>query len=218
MDSRQFPPLAGAERALRRPEQASISEMRRVIGSCPKEEIAKFVRAHHGSTNVVLTFPAFAVQAVPPTRSTMASSMLATLSNYLKPHRAEAISRIRTNSFWLVALLLVTYLLPTPFLLNFTKWNSVDLLSYIWKIGARCLRQALSSPDFSDLFSELTVGSLLTYNILQSAYAIKYPRQPLPSISPKKRTAAAPTPTKAKRLSELVSPPVREHASMTSIP
>ncbi|KAF9053937.1 hypothetical protein BDZ89DRAFT_1125628 [Hymenopellis radicata] len=115
----------------------------------------------------------------------MAASIFSTISNYLKPHRAEAISRIRTNSFFLVALLLVTYLLPTPFLLNFTKWNSPEFSSYIWKIG-----------------------SLLAYNILQSAYAIKYPRQPFPPLSPKKRSVAA-TPNKGKRLAELVSSPPR---------
>ncbi|KAF8921058.1 hypothetical protein CPB85DRAFT_1428076 [Mucidula mucida] len=120
----------------------------------------------------------------------MAASIFSRISNYLKPHRAEAISRIRTNSFFLVALLLVTYLLPTPFLLNFSKWNSPEFSSYIWKI-------------------ELAVGSLLAYNILQSAYAIKYPRQPFaPLSSPKKRSVAA-TPNKGKRLSELVASPPR---------
>ncbi|KIY64255.1 hypothetical protein CYLTODRAFT_425387 [Cylindrobasidium torrendii FP15055 ss-10] len=105
------------------------------------------------------------------------------------PHPPEAISRIRTNSFCLVVLALVTYLLPTPFLLNFTLKDAHGLSSGIW-------------------YFEVLLGAILSSNIIVSAYALKYPRPPLPG--PKYRTVImSPAPPRRKRLSDLVSTPPR---------
>lgn len=49
------------------------------------------------------------------------SSVLSTITNHLKPHKAEAIQRIRSNVLGLVAALTISYLLPVPSLLSASR-------------------------------------------------------------------------------------------------
>jgi len=50
--------------------------------------------------------------------NSLLSSTLTAVSNHLKPHRAEALQRIRLNALCLVTTLIVSYLLPVPSLLT----------------------------------------------------------------------------------------------------
>ena len=58
-------------------------------------------------------FVLLSAQEMPP----KSSSLLSTIANNLKPHKAEAIQRIRFNTICLVATLILSYLLPVPSLL-----------------------------------------------------------------------------------------------------
>ncbi|KAF6760708.1 hypothetical protein DFP72DRAFT_881305 [Ephemerocybe angulata] len=97
--------------------------------------------------------------------------------NRFKPHRTEALLRIRFNMLGLVVLFILATLLPLPSLpkaiiVTLTrryseKWNNE------WTYRWICV-------------FETSLAVIFSVNILQSAYAIKYPR-------------AAPPPTPAKR-------------------
>jgi hypothetical protein len=50
--------------------------------------------------------------------SSLLSSTIIAVSNHLKPHRAEALQRIRLNGLCLITTLIVSYLLPIPSLLT----------------------------------------------------------------------------------------------------
>ena len=50
--------------------------------------------------------------------SSFLSSTITAVSSHLKPHRAEALQRIRLNGLCLVTALIVSYLLPVPSLLT----------------------------------------------------------------------------------------------------
>ncbi|KAJ7126900.1 hypothetical protein C8R44DRAFT_779838 [Mycena epipterygia] len=130
------------------------------------------------------------------------SPTMQSIGNYFKPHRTEALLRIRTNAFavLLIAVLssLVSWIpaLPTALAIALSgkrhrSWSSD------WIYGALCT---------------IEVGAvvLLSLNILQAAYAVKYPRAPLPpSPSPAKPKGihmAPPTPQRSLRLSPNSSP------------
>ncbi|KAF8159228.1 hypothetical protein B0H34DRAFT_767419 [Crassisporium funariophilum] len=135
---------------------------------------------------------------MPPKATAFLSSTLATVSNHLKPHRAEAIQRIRSNTLCLVTFLILSYLLPFPSLFtairtffvasNYKPWTTEWFYEWICVI-------------------EMGVVSVFSYNILEAAFAIKYPRAPLPQVtSPMKPHAVgtfSPTP---KRPFQVLSP------------
>ena len=50
--------------------------------------------------------------------TSLLSSTITAISNHLKPHRAEALQRIRLNGLCLITTLIVSYLLPIPSLLT----------------------------------------------------------------------------------------------------
>ncbi|KAK0469004.1 uncharacterized protein EV420DRAFT_1633441 [Desarmillaria tabescens] len=126
----------------------------------------------------------------------MLNTNISLISNYIKPHRAEAIARIRTNTFILVLLAVATHLLPVPSLFRAFRAVSSSSDGYDGIYGYLCLL-------------EVALSSVLVYNILQSVYAIKYPRPipspPASSAKAKRKTIQA-SPTPARRLSELVTP------------
>ncbi|KAK0484592.1 hypothetical protein IW261DRAFT_1560244 [Armillaria novae-zelandiae] len=125
----------------------------------------------------------------------MLNTKISLISNYIKPHRAEAIARIRTNTFFLVLLAVATHLLPVPSLLRAIRAVSSSSDAYDGIYGYLCLL-------------EVALSSVLVYNILQSVYAVKYPRPTSPpssSAKAKRKTIQA-SPTPARRLSQLVTP------------
>ncbi|KAG7442931.1 uncharacterized protein BT62DRAFT_935656 [Guyanagaster necrorhizus] len=125
----------------------------------------------------------------------MLHTNISLISSYIKPHRAEAIARIRTNTFFLVLLAVATHLLPLPSLPRAIRAVSSNSDAYDGIYGYLCLL-------------EVALSSVLVYNILQSLYAIKYPRPmpPPPSSAKSKRKAIQVSPTPPRRLSQLVTP------------
>jgi len=123
--------------------------------------------------------------------------MLNTFTNRLKPHKAEAIQRIRTNALCLITTLLLSYLLPVPSLptalrtlrssSHHTPWSAEWIWDWICLLGVSS--HETRDPHISTLL-ETALVTLLFYNILEASYAIKYPRAPPPPFkSPSKPKA-----------------------------
>ncbi|KAK0205464.1 hypothetical protein DFS33DRAFT_1383370 [Desarmillaria ectypa] len=166
---------------------------------CPSTTLFNFLAASLRRVSYLLTI------------TNMLNTNISFISNYIKPHRAEAIARIRTNTFFLVLLAVATHLLPVPSLLRAFRAVSSSSDGYDGTYGYLCLLGASSQSFGSPLTveKEVALSSVLVYNILQSVYAIKYPRQipPLPASSAKaKRKTIQASPTPARRLSQLVTP------------
>ncbi|KZP19748.1 hypothetical protein FIBSPDRAFT_862447 [Athelia psychrophila] len=107
----------------------------------------------------------------------MSSSLFTTLGNYLKPYPNEAFLRLRSSSLALVAAFLFTNLLPVPTPLG--AWIAVtssDETGLIWW-GLSCI--------------ELAIFGLLSLNITQSLWALRYPRKSLPPSTPSKPRSPA---------------------------
>ncbi|KAH8104117.1 hypothetical protein BXZ70DRAFT_685073 [Cristinia sonorae] len=98
------------------------------------------------------------------------------LMDWLKPRRSEAIARIRSNAFGLIALLISTLLSPLPNL-----WTAFRVVSTHADVGAfwwfLCATECLAL-------------GVMGVNILQASYALQYPPTQHPVMS-------APTPTKS---------------------
>jgi hypothetical protein len=134
----------------------------------------------------------------PKQASSTISSALSTVTNHLKPHKAEAIQRIRYNALCLFTTLVMSYLLPLPSLPSalrtafksspYAAWSN----QWVWE--QMCLL-------------EMAVVTLLCYNILEAAYAIKYPRTPLaPLTSPARVHTPHASLTTPKRPFKVLSP------------
>ncbi|KAJ7761873.1 hypothetical protein DFH07DRAFT_411284 [Mycena maculata] len=124
------------------------------------------------------------------------------IANYFKPHRSEALFRIRTNVFAVLLIAVLSSLVPRIPALPTALATALSGNRY----------RPWSSDWIYAWFCLLEVGAvtLLSLNILQAAYAVKYPRAPLPpSSSPAKtkglRVAPA-TPQRSFRLSPNSSP------------
>ncbi|KAI0078729.1 hypothetical protein K474DRAFT_1683688 [Panus rudis PR-1116 ss-1] len=91
------------------------------------------------------------------------------LSDWLKPSRNEAITRLRTNGFAVVALFIVTHLAPIPSLVTAVRvvLTRADVGAIWW------------------LFSvlETFVLAVLGMNILQASYALQYPPTSAPPLA-----------------------------------
>ncbi|KAF8185204.1 hypothetical protein BJ912DRAFT_973898 [Pholiota molesta] len=127
--------------------------------------------------------------ALAPQHATKTNSLISSVANHLKPHKAEAIQRLRFNVLYVLAVLILSYLLPIPSVLEASRTVLRGIDQPAW-----------SAEWFWQWFSvaELSLTALFSYNILESAYAIKYPRAPLPSIT---------SPAKAKtQVSSLATP------------
>ncbi|KAF8991065.1 hypothetical protein BDQ17DRAFT_314527 [Cyathus striatus] len=129
------------------------------------------------------------------------SSALTAISNHFKPYRAEAILRLRINTFCFLATVVLSYLLPVPGIFNAVRvvlkeshheqWTMEWLVLWVCRF-------------------EIAIAGIFGFNVLQSIYAIRYPRAPFSPIqSPahsKKRTPAS-APVTPKRTFKLpVSP------------
>ncbi|KDR74218.1 hypothetical protein GALMADRAFT_70717 [Galerina marginata CBS 339.88] len=140
-------------------------------------------------------------QPQPSSSSSFLSTTVTTITNHFKPHKAEAIHRIRTNALCLVTTFIVSYLLPG---------TVPSLPSALSTLFADNRYQAWTTEWVWEWACILETGliALFAYNILEAIYAIKYPRAPLPHItSPAKaKTNVPPTTSTPKRAFKILSP------------
>ncbi|KAF8959388.1 hypothetical protein BDZ97DRAFT_1837791 [Flammula alnicola] len=129
-------------------------------------------------------------------------SLISRVANHLKPHKAEAVQRLRFNALCLVTTLILSYLLPIPSVPSASR----RILKFTY-------HETWSTEWFWEWFciAEISIVLLVGCNILEAAYAIKYPRAPLPPVTspakPKIPTASLATPKRAfKVLSPHTSP------------
>jgi len=93
------------------------------------------------------------------TTMSLLSSTLTTVSNHLKPHKAEAVQRIRMNTLCLLATLVLSYLLPVPSIFSAVRallsssqnqrWSAEWAWEWIGVLGAFLLIRGLFSLIFS---------------------------------------------------------------------
>ncbi|KAI0654138.1 hypothetical protein C8Q70DRAFT_926369 [Cubamyces menziesii] len=137
------------------------------------------------------------------------STATASLVDWFKPLRSEAIARLRMNAVGLVGLTIFTNLLPVP-----SPWKAVDV---VWR------QRPTSAPYYYLCLAELAMFAMFLFNILQASYALKYPRAPLPPppspAKPPKSTPLSP-PSRQWRLSGLTpnSSPQRQQAFSSYAP
>ncbi|KAF5379476.1 hypothetical protein D9615_006650 [Tricholomella constricta] len=110
------------------------------------------------------------------------SSLLQTVSNHLKPHRAEALQRIRVNAFCFLLVIIFTNLLPLPTLQG-------------------ALRVVLSSNRPERWAADWPYR---WFCIAEAVYAVKYPRAPLPPTPARPKTLFDDAP--GKRAFKILSP------------
>ncbi|GLB43180.1 hypothetical protein LshimejAT787_1300810 [Lyophyllum shimeji] len=139
-------------------------------------------------------------------------SLFQTVSNHFKPHRAEALQRIRVNAFCLLLLFLLSNLLPFP-----------TLQSSVWTVFSSRKPERWASDWIYRwcCVAEATLATISAFNILESLYAIKYPR-PAPPPTParsKNLFKSAPTPNRPfKVLSPNTSPQPQKSFSTSQTP
>ncbi|KAF8888099.1 hypothetical protein BD779DRAFT_1785955 [Infundibulicybe gibba] len=129
--------------------------------------------------------------------SYLSSTMLA-ISNHFRPHRAEALQRIRTNAFCFLVILVVSNLLPLPSLQaalrNMFFTTQLERWSSDWFFRWFCL-------------FEVAIVSILGFNILEGVVAIRYPRAPLPPLaSPARSKLIHKSPAQPQRARSVLSP------------
>ncbi|KAM6497439.1 hypothetical protein JOM56_007912 [Amanita muscaria] len=135
--------------------------------------------------------------------------MLSRLVDALKPHRAEALQRVRTNAFCLLVLVVLSYLLPIPSV--FTAFNHAATRLMVpgrspeldgikpWTVIAVPPQPQMWSTEwvFGWLCTlEAAAVTIFLLNLLQGVYALKYPRAappPTPSKSPHKSLTSTPS-------------------------
>lgn len=166
-----------------------------------------------------LAYPFNMAQSATTTRaSPLKPTASITLVDHFKPHRSEALQRLRLNGFSLLTLFLLSNLLPLPSLQSAfhvlmakerEEWN----FEWWWKWGCLLGPSIVLLDSFRDKlmfvfwFTEATIALTLTYNVFESVYALKYPRAPLPPVH---------TPAKSKNLA--VSTPTPKRAFTTLSP
>ena len=156
--------------------------------------------------------------------TSLLSSTITAVSNHLKPHRAEALQRIRLNGLCLVTTLIVSYLLPIPSLLtavrilltssHHQRWSIEWIYEWVCVFGTYIYSWADEVNITYGLlfFIEMAIITIFAYNILEATYAVKYPRASLPQTTSSAATnskggiATSPTP---KRAFKVLSPNVR---------
>src|SRR5882757_873762 len=95
--------------------------------------------------------------------TSLLSSTITAISNHIKPHRAEALQRIRLNGLCLITTLIVSYLLPIPSLLtaarillkssHHQRWSAEWIYEWICVLGMydlmkRVVKIAYLTPFF----------------------------------------------------------------------
>ncbi|KAJ2925061.1 hypothetical protein H1R20_g12017, partial [Candolleomyces eurysporus] len=115
------------------------------------------------------------------------SKLRNSIVNRFKPHRAEAIQRIRYNVLGLVVLFTLASLLPFP-----------SLPTAIIAVASRKYSEKWENDWFYrwTCLVEVALLCIIAFNIFESGYAIKYPR-PAPPPTPGKPKNVFTSPTKA---------------------
>ncbi|KAJ3986407.1 hypothetical protein F5890DRAFT_1503712 [Lentinula detonsa] len=114
-------------------------------------------------------------------------STLASFTNYFRPHRGEAVVRLRSNAFGLVSVFISTWLLPVPSVVSAMRMllsGNNARTGFLAGNGSEWnVRKAVC-------LLELTIVAMLIYNVLEALYALQYPRKPLPpsGLSPAKKS------------------------------
>ena len=139
------------------------------------------------------------------------STATASLVDWFKPLRSEAIARLRMNAVGLVGLTIFTNLLPVP-----SPWKAVDVVwrqrptsapyYYLCLAGTSLHASPRYLVRLHEDVIELAMFAMFLFNVLQASYALKYPRAPLPPppspAKPPKSTPLSP-PSRQWRLSGL---------------
>ncbi|EIW53651.1 uncharacterized protein TRAVEDRAFT_133127 [Trametes versicolor FP-101664 SS1] len=141
--------------------------------------------------------------------SAASSSSSASLLDWFKPLRSEAIARLRTNTVGLVGLVILSNLLPVP-----SPWRAFDV---VWQ------RRPTSAPYYYLCAAEIALLAVLLFNVVQASYALKYPRvPPPPPPSPARKAKDTPlSPARQWRLSSSTTPnssPQRQKAFSSYAP
>ncbi|KAF5391118.1 hypothetical protein D9757_003063 [Collybiopsis confluens] len=126
--------------------------------------------------------------------------------NHFRPHRGEAVIRLRSNTFGLISIFISTWLLPIPSVISaFRLFSSKKALPYL---GVE--DQNAWNFDRIVCTLELAIVIILAYNVLEAFYALKYPRKsfPPPSHSPVKKPSPVGvfSPSPAKKPFRIISP------------
>ena len=155
--------------------------------------------------------------------TSLLSSTITAVLNHLKPHRAEALQRIRLNGLCLITTLIVSYLLPIPSLLtavrilltssHHQRWSAEWVYEWVCVFGTYTLGLTkVKIVYLSSFFLEMAIITVFAYNVLEATYAVKYPRAPLPqttsSAATKSKNGVATSPI-PKRAFKVLSPNVR---------
>ncbi|KAJ3525748.1 hypothetical protein NM688_g8358 [Phlebia brevispora] len=117
-----------------------------------------------------------------------------TPTNFLKPRHSEAIARIRTNGLGMVAALITTILLPLP-----SPWTAFRVA---WASANGDVNRSAGTLWYGLCVAELLIFAVLSFNIMQAVYAIKYPPAalpPPPSLAKAKAVASTPNLSKSQR-------------------
>ncbi|KAF8076154.1 hypothetical protein FPV67DRAFT_400277 [Lyophyllum atratum] len=124
------------------------------------------------------------------------TSLFQAVSNHFKPHRAEALQRIRVNAFCLLLLFIFSNLLPLP-----------TLQSAVWTVSSSRKSERWATDWLYRWFciAEVTFATVLTFNILEGVYAVRYPRPAPPPTPARSKTVFQTTPT-SKRPFTILSP------------
>lgn len=149
------------------------------------------------------------------------SSLYAQLANHLKPHRAEALQRVRVNGICLVTGILVSYLLPIPSLhraIHVVRSRGYDLGSGEWFfyrwfciLGASLFDRIWRLLTYENI--EVAMFSLFLVNLLHGIYAVRYPRTSYPPVtSPSKPRAMKTASVTPQRSFKVLSPQVSHYS------
>lgn len=148
-------------------------------------------------------------------KPSLISSLLSTISNHFKPHRAEALQRIRINAFSLVLVVVFSNLLPLPTIQRSLRlvisdskserWSSDWLYRWFCILGERSSLSSITSVPKA-LWSEVTLAVVFAFNLLQGVYAVQYPRTVL--ATPEKQKSLFQNTTHPKRSFRVLSPNV----------
>ncbi|KIK63997.1 hypothetical protein GYMLUDRAFT_259051 [Collybiopsis luxurians FD-317 M1] len=129
------------------------------------------------------------------------STALTTFTNHFRPHRGEALVRLRSNAFALISIFISTWLLPVPSVLS-----AMGLLSSKKSLVRSNVIESQSEWSVARIIStlELAIVGMLAYNIVEALYALKYPRESIKKPAP--QGPFSPSPAKIKKPFSIISP------------
>lgn len=146
------------------------------------------------------------------------SSTIQSITNYFKPYRAEALQRIRINAFGFILIVVFSNLLPLPSLQSAICFLTISNSNHErWAFRWFCIIGTLFDEwicpklTLNIDFAEVLAATIFVFNVLEGAYAVKYPKPPLPPYTSPAKTKPIfkSDPTPKKRAFKVLSPNVR---------